>query len=741
MPQVPSPEYPSVEPTGGSPTPYQRINVSPDSFGAAVGSAVQQLGGTMDRVGGMLEKHALQFQSDLNEAAVNEQSTKSLAEMAERMGQFKMLQGKDAIEAQPQLTKDLEEIRVRGRSALPSPLAQKLYDQQTLRQFGYGVKEGALYSAGEAKRYASAAAKGASALASQRAAQDPYSDENFSLQREAKIRAIETDNEYKGAAPEVLESAKNQGVSELWHNRLGAIATTDAFRAEKLFEANRKEMTAETQLSLQKTIGQEIIRQGTHQDAEAIVGGNSIDGYLRAIRGAESGGNDAAKASGSSALGRYQVTNGTWKDMMKSHPELGLTADGRTDPAQQEKFIRVFTADNADFLRKNNVPITGQNLYLAHFLGRQGAVDFYKGLQEDPNAAGVNYAGSDAASANPSIFYKNGTPRTALEIYQLLGKKVGDSAGPLTPNSGPGQLAAMEQAAKDRAATRPDIPEHLRGQYADTLVSRVKTQYNAVKAVAKDAMAESYQIVAESAAGPDPQDASKAPKTLEELSPQARDIYNNHLDDRHRQRILNQLNANATADYPMTDETSRRYYELHGQATSDDPAVRDAFNKSDVWSEHLPRAQRSQLAKLQRDNKEVMSSDDVHLNNMMSAVRPSLPPELRRPDSKQAQEFRGRFAEQLRMFQQNSGGRRPNEDEAQKLAAGLIRQVVTGTSVFGLIEHKDKLFRAPPPQERLDQLKAQFQEVRPGVPLPPDSFFADIWRKEEILKNAKKGER
>lgn len=93
------------------------------------------------------------------------------------------------------------------------------------------------------------------------------------------------------------------------------------------------------------------------------------DGYFAAIRSAESGGNDAAKNPLSSATGRYQFVQGTWRMMMRKHPHLGLTEDGRLDPAQQERAIRAFTADNAALLQKDGIPINRGNLYAAHFLG------------------------------------------------------------------------------------------------------------------------------------------------------------------------------------------------------------------------------------------------------------------------------------------------------------------------------------------------------------------------------------
>jgi hypothetical protein len=99
--------------------------------------------------------------------------------------------------------------------------------------------------------------------------------------------------------------------------------------------------------------------------------------YLSNIKAQESGGNVNAKSTTSSATGLYQFIDSTWRNLIRTHPELGLTPNGRTDPAQQEKAVRAFTADNATALGRHRVPITPGNLYMAAFFGAEGASHIY----------------------------------------------------------------------------------------------------------------------------------------------------------------------------------------------------------------------------------------------------------------------------------------------------------------------------------------------------------------------------
>jgi len=125
--------------------------------------------------------------------------------------------------------------------------------------------------------------------------------------------------------------------------------------------------------------------------------GGIPESYYNSIRSAESGGNDTAKNPTSSAYGRYQFLGSTWNQVAAAHPELGLTANGRSDPGQQEKAIRAFTQDNANSLQSSGVPITGGSLYAAHFLGAGGAKQVYR---NPDNAAMSDVVGPGVISAN-----------------------------------------------------------------------------------------------------------------------------------------------------------------------------------------------------------------------------------------------------------------------------------------------------------------------------------------------------
>lgn len=188
-----------------------------------------------------------------------------------------------------------------------------------------------------------------------------------------------------------------------------------------------------------------------------------FDYLLRtAIR--ESSLNPAAKAQTSSATGLFQFLDGTWLQVMKQEgPRLGygqyadaikVDSDGdyfiadkalrkevlklREDPQIASDMAAAFTRSNGSYLfeKFGRMPSPGE-LYIAHFLGAQGAEKMFEAGLKDPDQIAATLFPRQA-KANKAIFYEGGEARTIREVYRAL---VSKHDGAVDPRFAAQQLA------------------------------------------------------------------------------------------------------------------------------------------------------------------------------------------------------------------------------------------------------------------------------------------------------------
>ena len=164
-----------------------------------------------------------------------------------------------------------------------------------------------------------------------------------------------------------------------------------------------------------------------------------------------------ARASTSSATGLYQFTQQTWLSTLKQHGAAhGLdwaagaitqNRDGtfsvandafrssilelRTNPEAAAVMAAEFAADNREYLqsRVGGSP-EAVDLYLAHFLGAEGAARFLSAHADNPDQPAATLFPA-AASANRPIFYRDdGAPRSLSEIRRNFAAKLGNLPSP-----------------------------------------------------------------------------------------------------------------------------------------------------------------------------------------------------------------------------------------------------------------------------------------------------------------------
>ncbi|MDO8534746.1 MAG: hypothetical protein Q7S17_08410, partial [Xanthobacteraceae bacterium] len=119
---------------------------------------------------------------------------------------------------------------------------------------------------------------------------------------------------------------------------------------------------------------------------------------------------------------------------------------------------------------------TDRNLYMAHFLGAEGAKDFLTGMAENPDQPATKLVTPGAAAANRSVFYSpGGQPLTARQVYEKQTSRFGNGMAGVTGMAPPKGAVGSDTAmltVNDRIAAavptltalalQPGLPEDTR---------------------------------------------------------------------------------------------------------------------------------------------------------------------------------------------------------------------------------------------------------------------------------------
>ena len=161
------------------------------------------------------------------------------------------------------------------------------------------------------------------------------------------------------------------------------------------------------------------------QNAANLVG---VDvSLLLAISHQESHFKTGAAASTSSAQGLFQLTSGTWKELVsKFGSSFGIGPSDIKDPAKNAIlgacYIKALINDLGKKLGKQP---SVTDIYTGFFLGSNGARKLLDSLKSNAEAIAADIL-PNAAKANHNIFYNDkGEPRTVGQVYATLYGKVG----------------------------------------------------------------------------------------------------------------------------------------------------------------------------------------------------------------------------------------------------------------------------------------------------------------------------
>ncbi|UUV43215.1 tape measure protein [Rhodobacter phage RcCWillis] len=208
---------------------------------------------------------------------------------------------------------------------------------------------------------------------------------------------------------------------------------------------------------------------GAMFDAQASANllGSGMGSYVDRVVGIESSGNPNAQPRlpngelASSALGLGQFIESTWLRMFREYfPDRAANMSReailamRTDAALSRQMIELYARENAEVLQRAGVAVNDASLYLAHFLGPQGAAGVMAAAASTP-VDQILSAGQ--INANRSVL----EGRNAGEVRDWAARRMGISQAELAANE---RLAEID---RDRAETVAEYNQSYQERLAD----------------------------------------------------------------------------------------------------------------------------------------------------------------------------------------------------------------------------------------------------------------------------------
>ncbi|SFI60973.1 hypothetical protein [Albimonas pacifica] len=233
-----------------------------------------------------------------------------------------------------------------------------------------------------------------------------------------------------------------------------------AGRRDRL-RAGRPETADPAEHQAREDAATEALRRGEPVPAPAPVGDDGLRRAARRIVYAESLGRPDAKNPNSTATGPGQFIEETWLGLIKRHRTDLWNRHGRsellakrTDPKLAMEMTEALARENRDFLEARGISAAEPDLYLAHFMGAEGAA---RALAADPSTPVTQVMSPAQIAANANILYGNRRlpAWTVRDLRRWSESKMGLTADP-----------GDAYAAGSRAGyTRPDqvvTPEGMR---------------------------------------------------------------------------------------------------------------------------------------------------------------------------------------------------------------------------------------------------------------------------------------
>lgn len=700
MAQVPYTPVPDVQPEDRvAQPPRLQIYTNPDMFGANIGRAIEQLGGTLQKSSEELFQRALAVQQIKNQAELDNLNSQFLNETAGVHANFSSLQGRNASDGLSKYGTDLEGIRSRIQSQASNPMVARLFESTSRNQLARDLFNGAGHAGQQLKVYQNDSLTGSIDAVRHSAGLSPFDEDGFQRRVTDATALVKDKAALEGLDP---QDAVGKEVSKLYKERLVAMGAKDPFQAtaiaKKAWDAGK--IRSDDYAALDKTLqyqrnttGARNISSGIFNGRNTMLGQQQIPIELakKAIGGFESG--DRYDLVGppthlGRALGRYQVMEAELPGQLK---EAGLP------PMTSQQFLR-----DPDAQDKLFSTVFG-NLMEKYGNFNEAASRWFSGRSvAEGTASGVKDA------------FRTTVPKYLANVNAILAKNV-----PLS------RLIDVGSRTADSVSDDPLIKDYT--------TQHITQDFNRSRAVEKDAIRQDKDTIDSAIQGEFTN--GQIPKDPAELShiPQVQQVIKDgRLSQRELLDMPGRLNRYRNSVAQKTDdEIANR---LRGMA-DEEPLKFQAIE--DFTQFPLSQKTIGEMQKLQRQ-KRASAEGDPDLAKAYRLIQPQLPNDFGDKAHEDVRhQFKGALQEALIWGMQQTG-RKLKEDEIEEIGKRLLRQqLVPGwfTWITGNKVPSEPWYQGAakvPEKERQRYIQQQYEE---DESVPTDEQIRQRYIRDQFIKD------
>lgn len=345
MPRVPQLSEQSV--FGSTPQDYQRVQATPDAFGADVGRATAQLGGELDKAGDVMFNAAVKFQTEQNQTNVddvyNNQFSPAFRDLYHK---YYSLQGKDAVDQMPTFIKGMEDVRAGVVNTLPNDQQKHLFNQMSRRRVDIELDGMSRYADQQNKVWRDTTFESTLANYATQAADKHNSEQDFGYALGSSRRVIEDYAAATGKSAEWIQARTQKQESAVAVSRIQSQMVHDPEAAQTWYEANKGMIEPDKRPMLEHQLKAAVTPNQVKREAQDIMGPDSTGEIQRVVSGGApfpAAGPQAA-SNGGESMEFIRAANG------------GDQVLSQTQSSERQQIQSNVAALRSELARKTNTP-------------------------------------------------------------------------------------------------------------------------------------------------------------------------------------------------------------------------------------------------------------------------------------------------------------------------------------------------------------------------------------------------